>query len=259
MNKNLFKEARLKEATFDFVFEPIPKIETRLASEFAKNLSSIFEQDYTLTKVDDAAPIMIPRFILSSRNKRVLEVSPIKATFKGNFESLKFTDALILFKNTATKIFNYLNSNETVRIEEFSFSFSMNYSLNDVNYLIKDDIFDSYFKIKKPNDLKEIDFCLIGESEDYISKTRVSCYTIRQVDAKQFESARNVVYHDFAIRRLLLSEVEIKESGIVFFYQVSNNSKTASKFSNKVELYNNLLGLTDTVFNYAESFLFGNV
>jgi len=65
MDKKLFLARKIETATFEFSFHTYPAIE-RLLLKFEQSLSSIFEQQASLTKVPDDASVNIPRFVLSS-------------------------------------------------------------------------------------------------------------------------------------------------------------------------------------------------
>lgn len=257
MKKNLFRGIKLKEATFVFTFNPIPRIETHLAPDFAQKLKTIFEQDYSLTKVDDQAPPTIPRFILSSKNKRVLEVSLVNATFKGNYETLDFPNANAMYKKIATEIFNYLNNNKDIQIDALSLAFLLNYPLNDINYPIYNDIFGRFFKINKPTNLKEVSFSITEEKNDFITKTNIGHYQVRELDTRQVNLIKNQPLPQ--IYRIPVSQAGLKETGISLLYQVNSDIEIINRFPNKADLFRNLLDTTDTTNNYADLLLFGDL
>lgn len=258
MNINLFKPPKLKEAIFDFVFDPFPKIETRLAPDFAKNLSSIFEQDYNLTRVDETAPVTIPRFVLSSRNKRVLEVSLVKATFKGDFEGLELPKAISLLRDNVIKTFNYIKSNNDIRLDGFGLSVLINYPLKDTNFPVKDALFDKFYKIKKPAGLKEVSFTIGQEAEDFTLKTAVAGYEYREMDRKSIDLIKNRQHTHPNIFKIPISEMALKDNGIAFRLTVNENENVITKHPDITERFNRVLDNVNTAHDYANAFIFGD-
>jgi len=182
MNRAAFKDASFKEIFLAFNFEPVPKIE-RYAYEFESRLRSIFEKEVIVTKVPDDSPPNIPRFVLTSK-KRVFEVSEVNAVLKMTFKGIDSAQAFNLFLEKAKKVFDYIKTVGSIKIESFASSALFHYSLEDPNYSVRDAIFDRFFKIEKPSNFNGVSFIVNQKIDDILVKNMIDSYETRQKSVK---------------------------------------------------------------------------
>jgi hypothetical protein len=126
--------------------------------EFEKHFGNTFEKNATLTKVPDGSPPNIPRFILSSRKNRSLEVSVIAAELKCQPEDLEFDDSLKYFKEKSKLAIDYLNSRPDFEIENFSVSITTSYPSKEIDNEIHRSFFEQVSRFDAPDNLEFITF-----------------------------------------------------------------------------------------------------
>lgn len=261
MDKNLFKDFRVQESIFEFKFEPLPRIE-RLANDFDANLKSIFENDFIFTKVPDNAPPNIPRFILTSKNNRALEVSLVNAVFKCNPRDIENTKAIKLLEDKTRTIFGYLKSNDSIKMDKIVSNTELNFPLKDINYTLDNDIFDKFFKINRPNNFKGISFTIINKMNDFILQNHVDVYQIREMTIdmkKNIDTIKNkIIVENKMFLNISPNAMDLKDRGLVCKIVIIPDQGNENAFSNIDEQFNKILDKTiDRIKNHADEFIFG--
>jgi hypothetical protein len=256
MDKKLFKDSKIREATFSFIFTPIPEIE-KLANDFHNGLKNIFERPFNFTKVPDNARIDVPRFILNSKNKRQLEVSLIQAHFKIVPDALNLTDAQKLFEEKAKTVFDYMMSNKAVVLEELKAKFEVNYPLVDLQYPIQEDILKQFFTFKRPDDFEAVSFKVMQRIDDLVIENTVDSYEVRRLDMQEIKSNfQGVSENEQVIYSIPRRKFDIVEKGLVNKIIVgisnvnTNNESIRTTFNTVLQL------LADKATNYSEVFIF---
>ena len=149
-------------------------------SDFESNLQPIFENKATETMVPQNTPPNIPRFVLSSKKNRVLEVGPVSAIYKSTPENLISHEAITFYQEKTRKIFRYLDGKQDViRLKSFNTTNRIHYQLIDKNYPIENDIFGKFLKIAKPEDLKGISLTIVRKFEGYNFTNVIDAYEKR--------------------------------------------------------------------------------
>jgi len=256
MNRAVFKDASFKEAVLAFNFEPVPKIE-RFAYEFESLFRSIFEKEVIVTKVPDDYPPNIPRFVLTSKN-RALEVSEVNAVFKMTFKGIDSTQAFNLYLEKAKKVFDYIRTAGSIKIESFGSSALFHYSLEDPNYFVRDAIFDRFFKIEKPSNFSGVSFIVSQKIDDILVKKMIDSYETRQKSVK-IESKgiapgeEKKVYFKFN-----LAEMEVVDKGLLNRIEIITDEIRKDDPQGVEKLFDKVLNWPKQyIGEAAEQFIFG--
>lgn len=189
MNKSLFKDFKIAESIFEFLFQPVIDIH-RQASDFESNLQAIFENKAIETMVQKNTPPNIPRFVLSSK-KRVLEVGQVNAIYKSNPENLSNQEAITLYQEKTRKIFQYLHSKQDIiKLQSFNTTNVIRYPLVDKDYPLENDIFRDFLKITIPEDFKAISLTIVRKPENYSFTNAIDVYETRDIKIQKRETLR---------------------------------------------------------------------
>lgn len=252
MKKSLFKDFKIVESIFEFHFQPVVDIH-RLASDFESNLQPIFENKATETMVPQNTPPHIPRFVLSSKKNRVLEVGPFSAIYKSMPENLNSQEAITLYQEKTRKIFQYLhNKQNIIRLESFNTTNIIHYPLIDKDYPIENDIFGEFLRIAKPEGFKAISLTIVRRSGNYSFTNAIDAYEKRDIKI-QGEIGKLP-----QIKRYAISSFPITERGlinrIIFKQDGGDQNSSPEKISERFEEI--LIMTIDKITKHADEFIF---
>lgn len=254
MDKSLFKDFIIAQATFEFHYAPVSDIH-RLVSDFESNLMTIFQSKATETMVPVNSPPNVPRFILSSKN-RVLEVGPVSAVYKSNPENLNGSDAIKLYEDKTRKIFQYLDSKkDKIKLESLNTSNLIQFPLKDTNYPLEQDIFNKFFKIKKPVDFHGASLTIVRNTGNYFFTNTIDVYEKRDIN---IVVTGQIDQNEYKFKRFPITDFRIIERGLInniIIKQKANNGN--GKHLQAVQLFDEILKLTkDKIKNHADLFIF---
>lgn len=258
MKKDDFKKYRIAESIFQFSYAPVPDI-IRLAYEFESGLNAIFENKVTLTNVPSNTTPDIPRFVLSSKLKRVLEVGPISAVFKSQPADLSSQEALKLYENKVTKVFNHLNKSKIIKLESFASQNVVQYPLVSLKNPIEKNILNEFTKIEEPKGYKGISLTIVQSEEgNYRFSYNIDIYETRNFNAK-IEGKIVDLIEGLQVQRIPLSNYEVIERGLNIKIVINRDPTfDIDKNQNIEQTFRKALKLTlDRINNYSEHFLFG--
>jgi hypothetical protein len=256
MNRAAFKDASFKEAVLAFNFEPVPKIE-RIAYDFESLFRPIFEKEVVVTKVPDDSPPNIPRFVLTSKN-RAFEVSEVNAVFKMTFKEIGSAQAFSLYLEKAKKVFEYIRTVPSIKIESFGSSALFHYSLEDFTYSVKDAIFDRFLKIEKPSNFSGVSFIVSQKIDDILVKNMVDSYETRQksvkIEAKDIvPGEEKKVYFKFNI-----AEMQVVDKGLLNRIEIITDDISKENPQGAEKLFEKVLNWPKQyISEAAEQFIFG--
>lgn len=254
MDKSLFKDFKIIESICEFRFYPILDIH-RLVSDFESNLLNIFEKKATETMVPRDAPPNIPRFVLSSKKRRVLEVGPTSAIYKSNHENLTNDEAIRHYQEKTGTIFRYLDSKkDIVKLESFNTANLVHYPLTNIDYPIENDILENFFKIERPIDFKAASFTIVRRNGNFVFTNAIDAYERREIkmSANEIKDKQS----DGGMVRIPLSNLKIIERGLI--NNIIIKQASGLDISGKInDTFNEILRLTiDKIKNHANSFIF---
>ena len=216
MKRDAYKEPRIDQITFEYGFAPKPLIE-KLAFDFFSDLKDCFENDFSLTKPNDNAPLHFPRFLLQGRHRKALDVSIINAVFKMKPDISDKEQIIKTYRNISSRVFNYLKDKKDLQLHSFASSVHIVYSLKDFSYPIADEIYDSFFKTTKPANLNGVSFTLVQHQSDYSLKSFIDSFEVRQasLDKKDIDQLENkVVLNNKLYVSVSPSSMELKDKGL---------------------------------------------
>lgn len=227
-----------------------------MVSDFESNLLSIFDNKATETMVPRNAPPNIPRFVLSSKKKRVLEVGPVSATYKSNTESLTIVQAVDLYQEKTRAIFKYLNSKpDIVKLESFKTTNLIHYPLIKVDYPIEDDIRDNFLKVEKTADFKAASLTIVWKSGHSRFTNVIDAYEKKDINM----SAKEIISSDVdsPLTRIPISSFKVSERGLVNKIIIMQDPDEGASPGNIGDRFNQILDITvDKIKNHADSFIF---
>lgn len=252
MNKSLFKDFKIVESIFEFFFQPVIDIH-RQVSDFESNLQTIFENKATETMVQPNTPPNIPRFVLSSKKNRVLEVGPLSAIYKSRPENLNSQEAIKLYQEKTRKIFQYLHSRQDIiKLDSFNTANIMQYPLINKDYPVENDIFNKFFKIAQPEDFKAISLTIVRKVGNYIFTNAIDVYEKRDI------KIQGTIGGPPQIKQYAISSFPIIERGltnrIIFKQDAGVLNSNPEKIS---EQFEEILRVTiEKITNHADEFIF---